>query len=98
MEANAFINRAAAPTEAEVAAVLGPAWSAWDQLLSDLARKQGVKDREWKCYSAKAGWSLRLKRKKRTIVWLAPCVGSFRAAFILGGKALQSLRAWQCRQ
>ena len=48
---------------------------------------------EWNCYSPKAGWSLRVKRKARTIVWLGPREGSFIAAFILGDKAMQAARA-----
>ena len=35
---------------------------------------------------------MRLKRKKRTIVWLAPCQGCFRVAFILGDKAMKAAR------
>jgi phosphomevalonate kinase len=31
-------------------------------------------------------------RKKRTIVWLAPCPGCFQVAFILGEKAMQAAR------
>ncbi len=31
-------------------------------------------------------------RGKRTIVWLIPCEGCFKAAFILGDKAIQAAR------
>ena len=47
---------------------------------------------EWKSYSVKAGWSLRLKRGKRTILWLGPCAGCFRVMFILGDKAVLAAR------
>ena len=46
---------------------------------------------EWKC-TPKCGWSLRLKLKKRTIVHLCPCDGSFRVAFILGDRAVKAAR------
>jgi hypothetical protein len=49
----------------------------------------GITDKEWNCYSPKAGWSLRLKQKKRNIVYLAPCDQSFRVAFILGEEAMK---------
>ena len=54
---------------------------------------------EWKSYSPKAGWSLRLVRGKRTILWLAPCEGCFRVAFILGDKAVRAARecGWSAR-
>ena len=43
-------------------------------------------------HSPKYGRSLRLKLKKRTIVHLCPCDGSFRVAFILGDRAVKAAR------
>ena len=80
--------------DADLAEALGPLKPVWDALLADLAAKHGVTVQEWTSYSVKAGWSLRLKRGKRTIVWMAPCDGCFRVAFILGDKAV--LAARQC--
>ncbi len=90
---NAFIGRTERPTERELAAALGPARAAWDQLLDCLAREFGADVHEWNSYSPKAGWSFRVKRKARTIVWLGPRAGSFIAAFILGEKAMRVSRA-----
>ncbi len=90
LKPNAFINKTAAPTDADVAEALGPAKSLWDQLLSDLAQECHLVDREWNSYSPKAGWALRLKQKKRNIVYLAPCRGSFRVSFVLGDKAVRA--------
>ncbi|MGB8496234.1 MAG: DUF3788 domain-containing protein [Candidatus Acidiferrum sp.] len=92
METNAFIDRVKKPTEEELAAALGPAKVVWDRFIAGLAEENGVDVQEWSSYSRKAGWSLRLKRKKRTIVWLAPCQGCFRVAFILGDKAMKVAR------
>ena len=55
-------------------------------------QRHDVTIQEWTSYSLKAGWSLRLKRGKRTIVWMAPCEGCFRVAFILGDKAVLAAR------
>ena len=93
MSPNAFIGRAEPPTDRELAAALGPAQLTWDKLLTVLARECGAEVHEWNSYSPKAGWSLRVKRKTRTIVWLGPREGAFIAAFILGDKALQAARA-----
>jgi hypothetical protein len=57
-----------------------------------LAREQGVAREEWKCISPKYGWSLGLKLKKRTVVHLSPCDGSFCVAFILGDRAVKAAR------
>jgi hypothetical protein len=92
MLTNAFIDKAERPTDAELSAALGPSRAIWDRLVADLAGKQDVTTGEWNSYSRKAGWALRLKRKKRNIVYLAPSTGCFTAALVLGGKAVQAAR------
>jgi hypothetical protein len=92
MPVNAFINEPQPPGNTALAAALGPAKAAWDQLLADLAQDFDVNVHEWKCHSPKWGWALRVKRKARTIVWLAPAEGCFTVAFILGDKAVQAAR------
>ncbi len=92
MAPNAFIGRKEKPTEEDLASELGPAKAAWDQLLSNLSEQYGLVTQEWNSYSVKAGWSLRLKRGKRNILYLGPCHGSFRVAFILGDRALEAAR------
>jgi len=89
---NAFVGQRTQPTSGELSAALGPARSVWDQLLASLAGEHGADVHEWNSYSPKAGWSLRIKRKARTVVWLGPSKGSFIAAFILGDKALRAAR------
>jgi hypothetical protein len=90
---NAFIGRTRIPTDADVAAVLGPAKSLWDSIVVEMAQELGLADREWKSYGAKYGWALRLKRGKRNIVHLAPCHGCFDVLFILGDRAVSAARA-----
>jgi hypothetical protein len=93
MLTNAFIGRTETPAEADLIAVLGAAHPVWVRLLSDLERAHGPLTLEWKSYSAKHGWALRVLRKKRTVVWLSPAQGAFIAGFILGEKAMQAARA-----
>jgi hypothetical protein len=88
--ANAFIGKAERPSARELAAELGPAKALWDRLLDALADDCDV--REWKSYSPKAGWLLRLKRGKRAIVYLSPSSGCFMASFALGDKAVAAAR------
>ena len=95
---NAFVNQPTQPTQptgAELATALGPAKQAWDRFLSQLAQEHDVNIHEWKCYSPQWGWSLRAKRRARTIVWLSPSEGCFTVLFILGGKAMQAARQSQ---
>lgn len=89
---NAFIGQETAPTDRELATVLGATRALWDQLLAELASEHNLA-REWNSYSLKAGWSLRLKREKRNIVYLSPSRGGFIASFALGDKAMKAARA-----
>jgi len=88
---NAFIGKAKAPTGAEVDAALGATVALWKQLVDWMA-EQGAGESEWNSSGAKYGWALRLKVKKRNIVYLAPCEGCFRVAFVLGEKAVAAAR------
>src|ERR1035437_6387990 len=89
---NAFIGNAEKPTGEELAAELGPAQALWDQLVTGLAQEYGVAVQEWNSYSRKAGWSLRLKRGERNIVYLSPGRGCFMASFALGDRAVRAAR------
>lgn len=87
---NAFIGKTKKPTTKELATALGSAKSLWDELLQQLADDLGVDGQEWNSYSKKAGWSLKVKRGDRTILYMIPCSGSFRIAFVLGDKAIKA--------
>ncbi len=89
---NAFINRSNKPDEAAIAKALGPAKALWDGLVTDLMSENGLDGQEWKSYSPKYGWSLRLMRKKRNILYLSPCAESFQVMFILGDRAMTAVR------
>ena len=88
MKPNAFVGKKSQPSRQEVAAALGSSNELWEKLIADLHL-----DPEWNSYSPKAGWSLKLKQKKRTILYLGPCEGSFRAAFVLGDKAIAAAKS-----
>jgi len=60
--------------------------------LVDWLAEQGVSGQEWKSSGMKYGWSLRLKQKKKNIVYLSPCAGCFRVAFVLGDRAVEAAR------
>jgi hypothetical protein len=89
---NAFIGNVTQPSSEELSLALGAAEEAWKRLVDWLRREQHLDGEEWNSSSPKHGWSLRLKLKKRTIVYLAPCAGCFRAAFVLGDRAVAAAR------
>ncbi|MDR3734210.1 MAG: DUF3788 domain-containing protein [Acidobacteriaceae bacterium] len=89
---NAFIGQTEKPTPKQIAKALGPAAGLWQQLVTSLAEERGVNVQEWKSSSPKYGWSLLLKQKKRTILYLAPCLNCFRVSFALGDRAVAAAR------
>lgn len=89
---NAFVDRKEKPTATEITAALGKAAPAWEELTARLSTELGVTDQEWKSYSPKYGWSVKLKLKKRTIIHLSPCGGCFVVSFILGDRAVKAAR------
>ncbi|HET6170317.1 MAG TPA: DUF3788 family protein [Terracidiphilus sp.] len=90
MEAtNAFIHHPVQPTASEIVSALGRNAGLWQEIIQFCA-EQGVTESEWKSVSPKYGWSLRLKRKTRTIVYLGPCADCIRVAFVLGKRAVEA--------
>ncbi len=87
---NAFIGMPTSPDERELAEALGPAKALWDELTDGLSAGLGIDAAEWKSYSPKSGWALRLFHKKRAIVYLSPARGWFLASFALGEKAVRA--------
>lgn len=95
---NAFVGQATKPSEEQLTKALVAARIPWNRFLLEVAEDCGAKDQEWKCYSRKSGWALRLKRKERTIAWLSPAWGCFDVLFILGDKALEAARQGRSSQ
>ncbi len=90
---NAFLGKLQPPSNAEIAAALGPATALWNEVVDRITRDDAITAQEWKGVCVKKyGWSLRLLHKKRSIVYLNPCTGCFRVAFVFGDKALEAVR------
>jgi hypothetical protein len=89
---NAFIGKPAPPTSKELSNALGGTKSLWDGLIRELTSQRLIDGHEWHSYSKKAGWSLKLLRGERVILYMSPLDSCFRASFALGEKALQAAR------
>ncbi len=88
MALSALDDRSRTPEARELAEALGRSSSLWDTLTADLQAQYDPLSEKWSHSGAKYGWSLRLKHKKRTVLYLIPQHGHFLAAFVLGGKAI----------
>ncbi len=88
MTLSAFIEKSRKPGKADLEAVLGRVFAHWNDLISHCKNEYPPLDVTWNYGSAKWGWVLRLKQKKRTILYMTPCQGHFVAGFVLGDKAV----------
>jgi hypothetical protein len=76
------------PTGADLDEVLGETSPLWDQVREKVGSAHEPVAEEWIFPAKKHGWSLRLKRGKRAIVYLSPRDGYFIAGTALGEKAI----------
>ncbi|MFC1628560.1 DUF3788 domain-containing protein [Gemmatimonadota bacterium] len=92
MALSALDDKARIPTESDLKAVLGPAMELWNGLRDALAGEYPPLTDKWGFSGKQWGWSLALKQKKRTILYLTPSETFFYAGFALGEKAVEVIR------
>lgn len=80
------------PSDDEIAKTIGDVKPLWDDLKEFMFTEYPPITEEWKFTGEKYGWSLRLVHKKRRILYLSPRKGHFRAAVILGERAIEAVR------
>jgi len=90
MALSVFDDKARKPRDSELADVLGRTKKTWDDLQAALSREYDPIVAEWGFAGQNWGWSLRVKHKKRTILYLTPCKRYFMAGFALGEKAVKA--------
>jgi Protein of unknown function (DUF3788) len=81
------------PGKRELAGLLGKAGTLWSSLSADLANQFGPLTEKWIFTRKTNHWALQLKQKKRTVLYLIPLSGTFRATFALGEKACAAAEA-----
>jgi hypothetical protein len=91
MALSAFDDRAAPPAPAELRARLGKSARLWEALVDGVSAAHPPVHEEWSFPGAKFGWSLRLKRKERVVLYLIPGEKGFLAGVVLGEKAVGAL-------
>ena len=93
MALSAFDDKSRPPQASELAAVLGRSSRLWDPLVDHIAAEYAPLDETWVFSGKKWGWALRLKQKKRAVLYLTPCERYLLAGFALGEKAVQAAHA-----
>lgn len=90
MAFSAFDDKTQEPRKPELDSVLGDASGTWDQLVCRLRSAFEPLSEDWVFSGKKWGWALRLKHKRRAVVYLTPSEGVFYAGFALGKKAVDA--------
>jgi hypothetical protein len=92
MALSAFDDKAKEPQVGALKKVLGRTAVHWSALRKHIASEYAPLDEAWNFAGANWGWSLRLKQKKRTVLYMTPCKGHFMVGFVLGEKAVKAAR------
>jgi hypothetical protein len=90
MALSAFDDKSRTPRATELKKALGRTSGLWDKLKDHLESEYQPLSEKWTFPGQKWGWSLQLKQKKRTILYMTPRKGFFSAGFTLGEKAVRS--------
>ena len=88
MSLSIFGEKALVPNEEMLAGALAGSKAWWNRVSSHVEAACGNVRAEWKYYTKKAGWTLVVKSGERTILYLIPLEGCFKASFVFGEKAV----------
>ncbi|ALR31014.1 hypothetical protein ATE47_10960 [Chryseobacterium sp. IHB B 17019] len=79
------------PTLDQLKEALGETYDLWQCLEKFTHEHDHNSKSEWHFSGQKFGWSLRVKDKKRVIIYLLPREKFFKAAFVFGQKAIEKI-------
>jgi hypothetical protein len=85
---SAFGDKTNPPTAAELRSTLGPVAGAWGDLIRHVGLTYPTAVEQWNFAGAKYGWSLRLKKGERVVLYLIPQSGRFLVGIVLGAKTV----------
>ncbi len=90
MTFSVFDDKTREPGNDEISEVLAGTAILWDELRSRIASDFHPLSEDWGFAGKKWGWSLRLKHKKRAVLYMTPSTGFFFVGFALGQKAVDA--------
>jgi hypothetical protein len=90
MALSAFDDKSKKPNASDLKRTLKRASTHWDNLISHIASEFPPLDETWSFAGANWGWSLRLRQRKRTVLYMTPGEGYFFVGFALGEKAVKA--------
>ncbi len=90
MALSAFDDKRHEPQSEEVSRVLGSTAGLWAHLISSIGSRFDPLAEDWGFSGKKWGWALRLKHKKRAVLYMTPAESLFYVGFALGQKAVDA--------
>ena len=72
MATSIFDNKEIVPNDEDLEDVLKGSLDTYNKLISFLEKEYGALTKEWKFYSKKAGWTLRITGEKRNLIFFSP--------------------------
>jgi hypothetical protein len=87
MALSVFSEKGKIPQEEDLIAALGTNFRNWKDLNEFVIQNYPQAIEQWNFGGEKYGWGLRLRDKKRVIVYLIPCDGYFKIGLVYGEKA-----------
>jgi hypothetical protein len=88
MSRSIFDNKSIKPDDDNLFKTLGASGKYWRDLKQHFEKEYGALTEEWKFYSQKSGWILKVFRSKRNLFFFTPLKGYFRITFVFGDKAV----------
>jgi hypothetical protein len=90
MALSAFDDKTKKPRAVDLDKMLGRSHALWKGLIAHVAAEYAPLEETWNFAGANWGWSLRLKQKKRTVLYMTPCKKHFLVGLVLGEKAVKA--------
>jgi hypothetical protein len=85
-----FDDKSSVPTTEALERALGRSRDAWNDLKNRIGAEHAPITEEWVFSGKNYGWSLRLKKKKRAVIYLTPEKGCFQVGLALGERAVRA--------
>ncbi|MBN2261906.1 MAG: DUF3788 domain-containing protein [Prolixibacteraceae bacterium] len=91
MAASIYTEKMVQPNEQMLIADLASTKNLLDRMALHIEKNYGAYKPEWKFYSQKSGWIMKMYSKKRNVLFLIPCNDFFRVSFTFGEKAFEQI-------
>ena len=81
-----LLNKSILPNDKLLKETLGKSYNLWVEIKKAIKNEIGIVSEEWKFYSAKSGWTMKMIFKKRNLFFFSPYQNYFLISFVFGKK------------